>query len=150
MGTEDRITAQELETFESANDDVMGGISSGSISGCGEKACFSGTVRTDNNGGFASIKKMYNNLDLSKYSNIKIKAQENSASDKSGCAIYTIGIMDNADISFANPMRLMCNNVTLRQIFRSVIIWIRRSLAFQILTVPSEGGEKFLLSLLGS
>merc|ERR1711879_671351 len=108
VSSDDKMNSQELESFESVNDDVMGGISSGSISACGNKACFQGTIRTENNGGFASIMKRFDNLDLSQYSNIKIKAQEKAASDESGCAMYSISMMDNADVSFFNPMGLMC------------------------------------------
>jgi hypothetical protein len=59
-------TSTNSPAWEAVNDDVMGGLSSGQFqlltNGC---AVFSGTVRLENNGGFASVRSAPEREDLS-------------------------------------------------------------------------------------
>jgi monofunctional biosynthetic peptidoglycan transglycosylase len=58
------------------NDGVMGGRSSSSLELTGEgTAAFSGTLSLENNGGFASTRALFENLDLSEYSGLRLRVK---------------------------------------------------------------------------
>lgn len=58
------------------NDGVMGGISTSTIKLTNEKnGIFSGTVKLENNGGFASVRHTVRNVDVSKKSKFKLKVK---------------------------------------------------------------------------
>ncbi|MDR9405205.1 MAG: CIA30 family protein [Halothece sp. Uz-M2-17] len=67
-----------LQAMWGALDDVvMGGVSASQFSQDGEKAVFSGTVSTENNGGFTSVRtrNFAPNLDLSSYEGIYVRVK---------------------------------------------------------------------------
>ena len=60
------------------NDGVMGGLSSSSITLNQSSMIFKGEVSLENNGGFASVRSARQRLDLSNYSEVKIKFRSTS------------------------------------------------------------------------
>jgi hypothetical protein len=60
-------------SWYSVNDTVMGGRSSGSTSYKEDVLHFQGSVSFDNNGGFASVRSEYGEMDLSKFTNVTIR-----------------------------------------------------------------------------
>lgn len=63
-----------IDKWSITNDDVMGGVSTSSVS-VGENNCliFSGDVSLDNNGGFASLRSPIDDYNLSAYEGFLIK-----------------------------------------------------------------------------
>lgn len=57
------------------NDGIMGGVSQGRAYLSDSSVVFSGTVSLENNGGFASIRSPYQQLGLSEFSEVEIKAR---------------------------------------------------------------------------
>jgi hypothetical protein len=55
------------------NDGVMGGLSTGDLESTDRSIIFAGEISLENNGGFASIRSVYDNYDLSKYKEVEIK-----------------------------------------------------------------------------
>ena len=58
--------------FVVVNDSVMGGVSSSRVSAEGDALVFSGTVRLENNGGFASMRASTGTMDLRAFSGIEL------------------------------------------------------------------------------
>ena len=65
-------SAGETRWF-SVNDTVMGGVSSGSLTYADETMLFEGTVSTDSNGGFTSVRSPQEGYDLSLYDRVLIR-----------------------------------------------------------------------------
>ena len=63
-----------LENWQITNDSIMGGLSTGSISSINEHTVFSGSISTENNGGFTSIFKLICTLS-DKINTVKIKVR---------------------------------------------------------------------------
>ncbi|MBX2873940.1 MAG: CIA30 family protein [Saprospiraceae bacterium] len=57
------------------NDGVMGGLSQGEVNFTNQSARFFGRVSLANNGGFASFRSPYGNIDLSEFSSIKFRVK---------------------------------------------------------------------------
>ena len=89
MNSELIIKAQEVLQWRPLLDGVMGGLSSGSVIPCNDNACFTGTVRTENYGGFSSIKGPLEINDLSSFTKIEITAKSDPP------AKYDFAIVDN-------------------------------------------------------
>ena len=53
----------DIEAWRRVNDSVMGGVSRSSMSQEGDYGVFSGTLSLDNNGGFASVRRLWTPLD---------------------------------------------------------------------------------------
>jgi hypothetical protein len=60
-------------SWYSVNDTVMGGRSSGTTAYKENALLFQGSVSFENNGGFASVRSPYNNMDLSEFSEVTIR-----------------------------------------------------------------------------
>ena len=60
-------------SWYSVNDTVMGGRSSGTTSYGEDALIFKGSVSFENNGGFASVRSEYNEMDLTGYSEVTIR-----------------------------------------------------------------------------
>ena len=92
-----KFEASDLINWSNQNDDVMGGISTGENDICSDNSdlmCFHGTIRTENNGGFASLKGQFNGLDISDAKKLKINAQERKATGDNECVEYAVSLMD--------------------------------------------------------
>lgn len=57
------------------NDGVMGGLSEGKASVLEDKLVFEGSVSLENNGGFTKVDCRYQEMDLSEFSKVKIRAK---------------------------------------------------------------------------
>jgi len=60
-------------TWYVVNDGVMGGVSSSAVKISGGLLEFSGRVRLENNGGFASVRSREAQMDLSAFSSLKVR-----------------------------------------------------------------------------
>ena len=66
----------DIANWYVVNDGVMGGLSEGSITMSNSgNALYSGTVRTENNGGFSSLRYGFEAKDVSKYGAVKLKVK---------------------------------------------------------------------------
>lgn len=66
--------AQTVDDWYVVNDGVMGGLSKGKFSlNADGNAVFEGTVTTENNGGFSSVRHSFQMKNVSKFSTVKIK-----------------------------------------------------------------------------
>ncbi|WP_395338192.1 CIA30 family protein [Ningiella sp. W23] len=65
----------ELNNWVIVNDTVMGGRSRARIAGDGEYLVFDGMLSLENNGGFASIRRVYNNPDWQSGTRMSIEVQ---------------------------------------------------------------------------
>ena len=61
------------DRWYSVNDTVMGGVSSGTLTFDDENMIFEGTVSTDSNGGFTSVRSPTEGYDLSMYDRVVIR-----------------------------------------------------------------------------
>lgn len=61
------------QAWQIINDDVMGGKSNSKISFTDDTMLFEGDISLQNNGGFASVRSPIRNMDLSKYTKVKIR-----------------------------------------------------------------------------
>ncbi|MGB5436883.1 MAG: CIA30 family protein [Maribacter sp.] len=65
---------QDISNWLVVDDGVMGGLSQGSFSRTDSgNALYSGMVRTENNGGFSSVRYGFQTKDVSKYSLVKLR-----------------------------------------------------------------------------
>ncbi len=65
--------ATSQPTWFVVNDGVMGGVSSSEVRVSGGLLEFSGRVRLENNGGFASVRSSSAGVDLSRFSSLKLR-----------------------------------------------------------------------------
>ena len=79
MDDTDRIVGfgeADRHVWTCVNDDVMGGVSQGSLRRTDRgTAVFAGTLSLDNNGGFASVRAWLGHVDLSAYEGIRIRVR---------------------------------------------------------------------------
>ena len=66
-------TNQKTRSWGSVNDGVMGGRSTGNTSYSENSIVFEGSISFANNGGFASVRCPYQDFDLSKYKQVRIR-----------------------------------------------------------------------------
>ena len=67
---------EDFSSWYIVDDGVMGGLSKGSINPTDSgSALYSGTVRTENNGGFSSMRYQLKAIDVSKFSTINLKVK---------------------------------------------------------------------------
>jgi monofunctional biosynthetic peptidoglycan transglycosylase len=73
----------DIERFETIDDQVMGGVSSSSFRRAGQQLVeFSGNVSVENNGGFASVRAELDTVDLSNAAGIALKIKGDGKSYK--------------------------------------------------------------------
>ena len=69
-------TQQNTTNWLVINDGVMGGLSKGNISmNDTENGLFSGSVTTENNGGFSSVKYGFSKKDISRFKSVKMRVK---------------------------------------------------------------------------
>lgn len=68
-------TNSKTQDWYVVNDGVMGGRSQSSINYNDQSMVFSGTVSLENNGGFASLRSPYSNLQLENYTGIRMRVK---------------------------------------------------------------------------
>ncbi|NCG18888.1 MAG: hypothetical protein GWP91_07745 [Rhodobacterales bacterium] len=61
------------DSWYAVNDTVMGGVSEGFVDYTDDTLVFSGTVSTDSNGGFTSVRSVSDDWDLSEYTNLVVR-----------------------------------------------------------------------------
>ena len=69
----DFSSAEELKSWRTINDGVMGGLSQSEISHSEQSAIYKGTISLDNNGGFASTRTMPKDFQLEGYKGISLR-----------------------------------------------------------------------------
>ena len=63
------------KTWTIQNDDVMGGVSEGTVQWKEEGFLWYGHTRLENNGGFSSIRSPWKSFDLSKFETVRIRCK---------------------------------------------------------------------------
>eukprot|EP00667_Euglena_gracilis_P010362 EG_transcript_10542 len=88
-------SAATVAVFRAVNDGVMGGVSSGGLQFLPEQKCaaFQGTVRTENNGGFSSIRYQGDLPNVSQYAGLYIECKAHD-----GNKVYTVVVKDLAAV----------------------------------------------------
>ncbi|MDW7748291.1 CIA30 family protein [Halomonas sp.] len=67
--------ADEAPRWRAINDDVMGGVSRGGLHGEDDVGVFSGETSLENNGGFASVRREPEAMDLSTYAGLELRVR---------------------------------------------------------------------------
>jgi len=81
-------------TWQIINDNVMGGMSNSKISFTENSMLFEGVISLQNNGGFASVRSPIRNMDLSKYTKVKMRYKS---------SIRNFDLIFSNDLKYYNP-----------------------------------------------